>query len=174
MPGPASCPLIFLDVDGTLIPFRARPVDRRRPRGGAVTPPLDGPGSPLLDRLDPNDGRRLRVLGCQLVWATTWMAEANETVSPLLGLPDLPVVEWPEGDDDSTCGLHWKTVPLARWAAGRPFVWLDDETTDTDRRWVAAHYPARSLLHRVDPYVGLTEADFSAVRQWLAQDDGGA
>lgn len=110
-------------------------------------------------------------LGCQLVWATTWMTEANEVISPRLGLPDLPVVEWPDGDEDPERGLHWKTVFLTRWAAGRPFVWLDDETTDADRRWVKAHHLARALLHRVDPYTGLTEADLSTIRRWLVRGD---
>jgi hypothetical protein len=95
------------------------------------------------------------------------MAEANEVISPRLGLPALPVVEWPETDDGPEHGLHWKTVFLTRWAAGRPFVWLDDETTDADRRWVAAHHPGPALLHRVDPDTGLTDAAFSPVRQWL-------
>jgi hypothetical protein len=49
--------------------------------------------------------------------------------------------------------VHWKTVPLTRWAAGRPFVWLDDETTDADRWWVAAHHWQPALLHRVDPFL---------------------
>ena len=171
MPGLAKCALLFLGVDGPLIPFRARAVSRSRSSGGSGVQPLDRAGNPLLDRLDPDDGRRLLALGCQLVWATTWMAEANEVISPRLGLPYLPVVEWPDDDEDPEHGLHWKTVFLSRWAAGRPFVWLDDETTDADRRWVAAHHPGPALLQRVDPYEGLTEADFSAVRQWLGQGD---
>ncbi|RKN27285.1 HAD domain-containing protein [Micromonospora musae] len=166
MPGSVNRHLLFLDVDGPLIPFNARP-GRRRP---APALSRDVIGNPLLDRLDPADGRRLSALGCQLVWATTWMAEANEVISPLLGLPDLPVVEWPDGDEEPERGVHWKTRHLVRWAAGRPFVWLDDETTDVDRRWVAAHHPTRALLRRVDQYVGLTDADFSAVRRWLAQE----
>jgi hypothetical protein len=32
---------------------------------------------------------------------------------------------------------------------------------------VAAHHPAPALLHRVDPQVGLGEADFLAVHDWL-------
>lgn len=32
--------------------------------------------------------------------------------------------------------IDWKTRALVDWAAGRPFSWVDDEITDTDRRWV--------------------------------------
>jgi hypothetical protein len=113
-------------------------------------------------------------LAGELLWATTWMAQANEVVSPRLGLPVLPIMKWPDSDDRLEPGVHWKTVFLTRWAVGRPFVWLDDETTDADRQWVAKHQPMPALLHRVDPYLGLTRADFDAVRRWLAQGDGGS
>jgi len=157
--GSGMLPLVFLDVDGVLIPFRARSTL-------AVPRPLSG--NPLLARLDPADGRRLLALPGELVWATTWMADANEVIGALLGLPELPVVDWPDAlDDEPERGVHWKTAHLVRWAAGRPFVWLDDEATDADRRWVAAHHPAPALLHRVDPTTGLTEADFATVRAWL-------
>jgi hypothetical protein len=51
------------------------------------------------------------------------------------------------------------------------FVWLDDETTDADQRWVAEHHPQPAQLHRVDPYRGLIDADLAVVRHWLEQHD---
>ena len=154
-------PLIFLDVDGPLIPFRARPTQRRHRAADAT-------GNPLLERLDPADGHRLLELGAELVWATTWMAEANEIIAPRLGLPPLPVVDFPDTEEDPRNGLHWKTKALIRWATGRPFAWLDDEPTDIDRQWTKANHPQPALIHRVDPTTGLTEADFTAIRLWLA------
>ncbi|MCX4763121.1 HAD domain-containing protein [Streptomyces sp. NBC_01275] len=147
--------LLFLDIDGTLIPF-----------GGTEPYPLHGTSPhPLLPRLDPALGPRLLALGCELVWATTWLDDANALLAPWLGLPPLPVVHWP--DEPETRGLHWKTRPLVTWAAARPFIWLDDEITPTDHAWVAAHHPAPALLHHVDPRRGLTDADLAAVAEWI-------
>ncbi|MFB7906326.1 HAD domain-containing protein [Kitasatospora sp. NPDC056076] len=162
-------PLLFLDVDGPLIPFGAPP-----PGGYPTYPgPGAGPsGNPLVARVDPGLGPRLLALPCQLVWATTWLADADACLAPRLGLPRLPYVDWPDTDlpgDGSTlhAQLHWKTSTLVAWAAGRRFVWVDDEITPADRRWVEANSPAAALLHRVDPRVGLTEADFTTVDTWL-------
>ena len=160
MSAAAERPLLFLDVDGPLIPF------------GAPHPPPPAAtaddGNPLLARLDPALGARLLALGCSLVWATTWREEANEVVAPRLGLPRLPVLDWPEADEPGPRGLHWKTRPLVEWAGGRPFVWVDDEIGAVDRQWVAAAHPGPALLHRVDPARGLQDSDFRALTDWLA------
>ncbi|MGA5432120.1 HAD domain-containing protein [Streptomyces cellulosae] len=160
MSASAERPLLFLDVDGPLIPF------------GAPHPPPPAAtaddGNPLLARLDPALGARLLALGCSLVWATTWREEANEVVAPRLGLPRLPVLDWPEADEPGPRGLHWKTRPLVEWAGGRPFVWVDDEIGAVDRQWVAAAHPGPALLHRVDPARGLQDSDFRALTDWRA------
>src|SRR5690242_19362961 len=114
MARPARDPIVFLDVDGMLIPFRARSAEFAVVRAEAAGPDDDVSGNPLLARLDPADGDRLLALGCQLVWATTWMDDANDLIAPRLGLPKLPVVEFPD-DDEPARGLHWKTVFLTQW-----------------------------------------------------------
>ncbi|MGW6931475.1 HAD domain-containing protein [Lentzea sp. NPDC054927] len=149
----AGLPILFLDVDGPLLPF-----------GEGVA------GTPGLSRLDPMHGPWLAALPCELMWATTWMDDANEHLAPLLGLPALPVAAWP--DDPATeaadvrRGLHWKTRGLVALAGARPFAWVDDELTAKDHAWVAEHHP-RALLHRVDPRHGLTDADYLALDAWL-------
>jgi hypothetical protein len=160
-------PLLFLDVDGPLIPFGSPSGHPQAATASAATPA--DRGNPLLTRLDPGAGARLLALGCDLVWATTWTDEANEVVAPRIGLPALPMVEWPQtGAEEGPRGLHWKTRPLVEWAGGRPFVWVDDEISAMDRQWVAARHPGPALLHRVDPAEGLTDADFAVLARWTA------
>ncbi|MCQ9184160.1 hypothetical protein KMT30_34995 [Streptomyces sp. IBSBF 2953] len=168
MTSAAERPLLFLDVDGPLIPFGIPSEHPEPPAANAPTPADQG--NPLLERLDPDIGARLLALGCDLVWATTWMEKANEIVAPRIGLPNLPVAEWPDTRADAETGpsgLHWKTRHLVEWADGRPFIWADDEISSMDRLWVAAQHPGQSLLHRVDPARGLTDPDFSAMTDWL-------
>ncbi|WP_306338357.1 hypothetical protein [Streptomyces sp. KL118A] len=93
-------PLLFLDVDGPLIPFGAPP--QELPDGYPTYPA--GPA----------------------------MGEAAEP-----------------SDADERGGLHWKTRTLVAHAAGRAIAWVDDEITEADRAWTAAHHPGRTLLHRV-------------------------
>ncbi|WP_433413281.1 HAD domain-containing protein [Microtetraspora malaysiensis] len=155
-------PLLFLDVDGPLLPFGENP--QRKARGTT--------SDSRLARLTAEVGRQLATLPCELVWATTWGDEANAEIAPRIGLPQLPVVNWPESSDederqDQWFGLHWKTRTLVTWAAGRPFAWVDDEITGADRDWVTAHHSGQALLHHVESSRGLAEEDFEALDQWL-------
>lgn len=172
--GSVQRPLLFLDVDGPLIPFGAAP--QQYPTYQTGPEPREADSNPLLARVNPEHGPRLAALPCDLVWATTWMTEANECIAPRIGLPQLAVVTWPEPSDVEECdernGLHWKTRALVGWAAGRSFAWVDDEITDTDRTWVYAHHRGHALLHRVDPCRGLINHDFVALNAWLQRTAG--
>jgi hypothetical protein len=149
--------LVFLDVDGTLLPF------------GSSSGSPDGTES-LLAGIEPRHGPRLAALPCELVWATTWMEQANETIAPLLGLPRLPVLDAlaPTVEDDYF-KLHWKTRAIVGRAAGDAFAWMDDEITDADREWVDDQHPAPALLLQVDPLRGLTVHDIDALETWLEE-----
>ncbi|MFE9399965.1 hypothetical protein [Streptomyces flavidovirens] len=145
MTGSVQRSLLFLDVDGPLIPFGA--VSQQYPTFATGPDPVGADANPLLTRINPEHGPRLAALQCEVAWATTWMADANECIAPRIGLPQLSVVIWAEpcdmDDQDERNGLHWKTRALVEWAAGCPFAWVDDEVTDT----VAAR---RNLRHAWD------------------------
>ncbi|MFE3230239.1 HAD domain-containing protein [Nocardia sp. NPDC059228] len=171
MDTPRHHSLLFLDVDGPLIPFGTTPADHRQP---SIIDERPLPINPLVARVDPALGPLLSGLPCELVWATTWLHEANQVVGPLLGLPELAIVEWPDLPDhqlDEWFGLHWKTRTIVEWAARRSFIWVDDEISDNDREWVSDHHFGQALLHRVDPRIGLRHSDFAVFVKWLAAAD---
>ncbi|MFG2822514.1 HAD domain-containing protein [Kitasatospora sp. NPDC048365] len=119
-------PLLFLDIDGVLNPVCPHPdadFDSHSLLGYTVL-------------LSGRHGDWLRELadGYELVWATTWEEQANAHVAPLLGLPQLPVVRFtgyvPQPGDPRVPLMELfsarKWAPILRYAAGRPFAWVDD------------------------------------------------
>jgi hypothetical protein len=181
-------PLLLVDVDGPLNPWTKitrkghqaaehYTKHRLRPRGWE-----DVKGrAPLQVLLSTEHGESLRDLSSAftLIWATTWMEDANRLISPILGLPtSIPVIEWPahaldthprEGRNGS-----WKTPWIARWldnfAPGLPWAWLDDEVNRYDRawfeQWYATHERPPHLLQRIDHNIGLVQADFDTLREF--------
>jgi hypothetical protein len=186
--------LIYLDVDGPLNPYGAP--RHRRPEGYTsyrMSPPswiaqqepvqvMRGRVKPLLVWLRPDAGEHLLQLAndteSQLVWATTWEHDANDYIGPHVGLPKLEVVEF--GDARSRyreCGQHWKLDTLIDHAAGRSFVWLDDEITSRDHDYLDRRYNGRdfgaALALAVSPLTGLLPAHYDAVRAWVREFENG-
>ncbi|CAM5605403.1 hypothetical protein SCANM63S_03219 [Streptomyces canarius] len=154
--------LLFLDVDGPLIPFGA--ADRAHPL-------YDGPpvpaGHPLLPRVDPALGPRLTALGCELVWATTWGGRRQRLPRAVAG--PAAAAGW--------CGGRTRTSgrapctredPAAGPLGGGPALRLGGRRDHRGRpRLAAVHHPAPALPYRVDHRYGLTEADFAVLEEWL-------
>ncbi|MCI3243936.1 hypothetical protein [Streptomyces spinosisporus] len=162
-----SRPLLFLDVDGPLNPWAAKP--ERRPDGYTTIRVALQPGRALRVWLNPSHGAALLGLDYDLCWATTWMDAANRWIAPVIGLPELPYVDF--GTDLFALrpdGVHWKTEAIVAYAEGRPFAWVDDEQTPADEEYVAARHGAPALLHHVSPHLGLREEDFGALARFAA------
>ncbi|MEU6233114.1 HAD domain-containing protein [Kitasatospora sp. NPDC047058] len=146
-------PLLFLDVDGVLNPVCPDPdagFDSHTLLGYTVL-------------LSARHGTWLRELAgtYELVWATTWEEQANAHIAPAIGLPELPVVRFtgyvPQPDDPRIPLMQLfsarKWAPLLRYAAGRPFAWVDDVIPG---RLVRGSFWRRDrLLLPVDPGRGL-------------------
>lgn len=212
----AMKPLSLIDVDGPLNPYAAKAT--RRPEGYSTyripingVRPIGAPDdmmtaaarrSSLRVWLNPGHGAMLLSLAdvFELHWATAWEDLANLVVAPIIGLPDLPVINWGDyplvnkplavlppyaetltaragGNRRSVELLHWKTRPIAAYTAalgddagGRAFVWMDDEVTDVDRHHLG-RIPSLGphLLHRIDPRIGMTDADIALMREWVGR-----
>ncbi len=172
-----SKPLVLVDVDGVLHPYEAKP--HRRP-AGYLTHRLRPAGfeharKPLRVWLHPGHGPMLCRFAVEhdteLVWATTWEHDANRMIGPRIGLPELPVIEF--GEHPGTLD-GWKYPAVLAYAAGRPVVWFDDDFTAVGREriraadaFTAARAGTPTLLHHVDPKVGLTETDLDTAAGWL-------
>ncbi|MGY0059357.1 hypothetical protein ACWY4P_22840 [Streptomyces sp. LZ34] len=171
-------PLLLLDVDGPLNAYDRSPKDL--PEDAFELPCSPGwidkvprepgaPVKPLQVYLRRSHGPCLQALGFELCWATAWMSEANQWIAAPLGLPPLPFIDF--GDElftEDPGGMHWKTRRVLSYARGRAFAWVDDELSDADQVYVAAHHDAPALLHHVDPGTGLVEEDFRVLRAWAA------
>src|SRR2546427_12334 len=110
--------------------------------------------------------------GAELVWATNWEHQANTMMGPAIGLPVLPVIEFgaylePRPRQPFT----WKYGPVARYAAGRPLVWPDDDfdvypaarDAFLDKRRAAG---LATELITVSPRTGITDDHLAAIAAW--------
>jgi hypothetical protein len=170
-------PLLLIDVDGCLNPEPRS--NGRRPEGYQThrfnPTAADGVDwvtryrKPLRVWLNPEHGVQLLQLAelYELTWCTTWEHEANEWIAPHLGLPELPVVEFGKNPPHPPePGLHWKTATIIEYAAGRPFVWVDDEVSQRDMVYIDRHQKARFAIMRIQAQHGLEREHFLNLEAW--------
>ena len=107
----AERPILAVDVDGVISLFGFEdPPDRDLARFELI----DG----MVHCISLGAGERLQRLAehYELIWATGWEERANDVLPRILGLPELPVVNFGGAAQFGTA--HWKLEPLAEAARG--------------------------------------------------------
>ena len=155
-------PLLLIDVDFTLNPdlsgrWDGGEGDGLREAGWVVLGGFAMNARPVW--LNRFHGLKLlhaaEATGARLAWATRWHDLANQVISPVLGLPQMPV---------APCDPHQeKPVTVIPWTQGRPFAWLDDEDS------VIAGCNGSGV--KVDPVTGLADADIEKAVALLGRAD---
>jgi hypothetical protein len=157
----ADRPALAVDVDGVISLFDFEQL----PQGAGVRWELvDG----VLHCISLAAGERLRRLAdaYELVWATGWEERANDYLPRILGLPELPYLEFEGAARFGTA--HWKLGPLEEYAGERALAWVDDSFDESCYEWAEAR-EAPTLLVPTEPNVGLEEAQTEALLSWARQ-----
>ena len=157
----SSKPILAVDVDGVISLFGFdEPPDREQ----ASFQLIDG----MVHCISLAAGERLRRLAehYDLVWATGWEDRANDSLGPLIGLPDLPFLTF---DGAARFGsAHWKLGPIDEFAGDRPLAWIDDSFDESCYVW-AQEREAETLLIPTESPLGLEEAQTEALVLWAGQ-----
>lgn len=88
------------------------------------------------------------------MWATTWEHSANEAMSPVLGLGQLPVIEFDRGSGDT-----WKLPSVQEFVSDHAMAWVDDGLYIDAFTW-AREREEPTLLIRTSSSVGMTADHF--------------
>lgn len=149
-------PLLLLDVDGVLNPY------------GGECPAGFTEHVLFPDEIEPvrvcvDHGEWIAELAgvYEVVWATAWGEEANRLLAPLLGVPRLPVVPFPQ----VPFSADLKVPAIDALAGDRPAAWIDDMLGPAAYDW-AARRVAPTLLLPVDPLVGWNRQIVERALEW--------
>lgn len=156
-----SKPLLAVDVDGVISLFGfEEPPDRKLARFELI----DG----MVHCISIAAGERLLRLSelYELVWATGWEDRANDSLAPLIGLPELPYLSF---DGAARFGsAHWKLGPLDEYASDRALAWIDDSFDVSCHEW-ARERRAPTLLVPTEAPLGLEEAHAETLTSWARE-----
>lgn len=177
----AERPIWLLDVDGVLNAATRTPDAAAWPtwRTGRATA-AGGQwhitwAPPVVETI-----RRIHRAGVvDVLWLTTWEEAANESLGPLLGLPELPVASRlrPGGSGRAAHGFvatragagnRWWKLDVAQQILDgeplRPLIWTDDDLSwEPGARAWAEQRPSPTLLIAPATDVGLTAEHLAAI-----------
>lgn len=108
-----------------------------------------------------------------LVWASTWELAANRYISPLLGLDEIPVVEFSKNQPTPTEIRRndiagWKLRSIIDFAGPRRFAFVDDAAYSPKLRSLARSLNPPALI--VAPSRGLTSEQVDILINWAQPD----
>ena len=158
-------PKLLLDVDGVLSPFS--PINSIEEINNPQTPEGFWTPSefPWISVSDKNIERIKRLSeSFELIWCTGWLDRANDVISPLHHLPDLPVVPV----DYCASGCHWKINAIEEFVGSEPFAFIDDEITRDAIEWAKKRTDEGSptLFVRTNPVIGMTDEHVERLLSW--------
>lgn len=158
-------PYLLLDVDGVLAPMRPT-----EPPTGYQSYSLQTEEGGLDVLLDPAHGEWLRPLVglYTFVWATAWEHKAPELIAPLLGLPEMPYIEFTE---EPRLDVSWKLLDVTRYIGQAPVAWIDDDLDDRAFEWAASRVAPTRLI-QTDRRIGMTLEHIDAL--WAFAEDLGS
>lgn len=181
VPSPLPTPILALDVDGPCSPWRMSSRALKKQgfastewrskvsyRSGSTWVPL--PHLHLSRKLGDMLAEFSREHDVELVWGSMWEHNCNHIVAPAMGLPRLRYVDF----HGHPVNHLWKWPAMAKFALDRPLAWLDDGFASPVKQRQCEQAGFRdfrrnqpTLLHYVDPALGLRRSDLDAVASWL-------
>jgi hypothetical protein len=173
----AERPTWYLDVDGVL---NAVPAPAHRLRGQFEHTVLDADDGTGATREVPiwwrpavvdaiNTASRTGL--ADVVWLTTWGAQASTLLAPRIGLDSFDVVPAGAGEVSPESANWWKVQAIKdRSTAGDRLVFTDDDLSRTTRAALMDRYePENVLLVTPMSSPGLTDEHLQRVDRFLTQ-----
>ena len=153
-----SRPVLAVDVDGVVSLFG---YDEPPDATVACFEEIDG----MTYCISLAAGERLRRLSAfyELLWASGWEARANRYLPRLLGLPELPHLDFEGAARFGSA--HWKLRPLGEYAQARALAWIDDSFDETCYEWARSRREP-TLLMPTESHLGLEEVHVEALIAW--------